>query len=180
MAKPAKEINPKSAKNLKQLCHDTGITQAKLSELSGITQNTISKIVTGKSPLTHNVAMQIVEVFPMYRAEWLEGIDDEPMVTGGQFLRSALKVSKQSRVLHDVFLSLAVLCGYVVTPVKSDVTAPNGVLHDAVTEYAIAKGRKTISVKEEELSRLEDEILDFAELKIRHFFAQKGENMANI
>ena len=43
MAKPAKEINPKSAKNLKQLCHDTGITQAKLSELSGITQNTISK-----------------------------------------------------------------------------------------------------------------------------------------
>ena len=56
MARTAQEINSKSADRLKQLCHDLGISQTKLAELSGLTTNTLSKIATGKSPLTHYVA----------------------------------------------------------------------------------------------------------------------------
>lgn len=174
MARTAQEINPKSAIRLKQLCKDADISQSKLAELSGLTSNTISKIITGKSPLTHNVALQIVSVFPMYRTEWLEGLDDEPTRTGSQFIRSALRTIKQKEVLHNAFLSFAMLCGCTIAPEKNDVIAVNCVLQGATTGYTITKGRKTITMTDDEMTIFEQEIFDFVELKIRHLLAQKG------
>lgn len=173
MARIAQTIDPQSAVRLKQLCNDAGISQSKLSELSGVTQNTISKIMTGKSPLTHNVALQIVDAFPMYRAEWLEGVDDEPTVTGNQFIRSAIKATQSNRVLHNAFLASAMLCGYTIAPQKGDVSASNYVLRDATLGYTVTKGRQTISVTDDEMIAFEHEILDFIDLKIRHLLMQK-------
>lgn len=175
MARTAQEINPQSAVRLKQLCNDSGITQSRLAELSGLTQNTISKIMTGKSPLTHNVAMQIVNAFPMYRTEWLEGVDDEPTVSGGQFIRSAIRAAKNSEILHNAFLLLAMLCGCSVATKRGDVSASNCVLHDTILGYTVTKGRQTITISDGEMIAFEREILDFAEFKIRRLFVQTGE-----
>lgn len=174
MARTAQEINPKSAIRLKQLCNDADISQSKLAELSGLTQNTISKIITRRSPLTHNVALQIVSAFPMYRTEWLEGLDDEPTRTGNQLIRSAIKAVKKKEVLHNAFLSFAMLCGCTIAPEKNDVIAANYTLQGATTGYTITKGRKTIAMTDDEMTIFEQEILDFVELKIRHLLGQKG------
>ena len=173
MARTAQEINPKSADNLKRLCNDMGINQTKLAELTGLTTNTISKIVTGKSPLTHNVATIIVEAFPMYRTEWLEGLDDDPTVTGSTFIRSAVRANKRREALHNAFIPFAMLCGYSVAAVKSDIHATNCVIKDAITGYKLAKGRRTIHLTDDELVAFENEISDFVDLKLRHLFAQK-------
>ena len=75
------EINPKSVLRLKLLCGELHITQKQLSETSGISENTLSKIATGRGPLTRQVAEEIVKVCPSYRIEWLMGFDDEPHET---------------------------------------------------------------------------------------------------
>lgn len=176
MARTAQEINHKSADRLKQLCRDLGISQTKLAEESGLTTNTLSKIATGKSPLTHYVATCIVEAYPMYRAEWLEGIDDEPTVTGNVFIRSAIRAKKQSELLHSSFISMAALCGYSVSAVKSDVQAANAVIIGATIGYKISKGQRTTFLSDDEMADFEHEISDFIELKIRHLLARKGGN----
>ena len=175
MARTAQKINPKSADNLRRLCNDMGISQTKLAELTGLTANTISKIVTGKSPLTHNVATIIVEAFPMYRTEWLEGLDDYPTNTGNTLIRSAVNASRHREALHNAFVPFAMLCGYSVAAVKSDVHAANCVIKDAITGYKLSKGRRTIQLTDDELADFENEISDFVDLKLRHLFAQKGE-----
>lgn len=73
MAKTKLEIKPKCIDNLKELCKDEKITQITLSERIGISQNTISKILNGKSPMSHYVATEIHRVFPRYRIDWLMG-----------------------------------------------------------------------------------------------------------
>ena len=176
MARTAQEINSKSADRLKQLCHDLDISQTKLAELSGLTTNTLSKIATGKSPLTHYVATCIVEAFPMYRTEWLEGLDDDPTLTGDVFIRSAIKAKKQSEILHSAFISIASLCGYSVATVRSDIQAANAVISNAPTGYNLSKGRRTVFLSDDEMVTFEHEISDLIELKLRHLFARNGGN----
>ena len=144
MARTAQEINSKSADRLKQLCHDLGISQTKLAELSGLTTNTLSKIATGKSPLTHYVATCIVEAFPMYRTEWLEGLDDEPIYSVNVFIRSAIKAKKQSEILHSAFISMASLCGYSVANVRKYVQDANAIIYNTPTRSTLSKGPRKV------------------------------------
>lgn len=174
MARTAQEVNPKSANRLKQLCSDLDISQTKLAEMSGLTTNTISKIATGKSPLTHYVATCIVEAYPMYRAEWLEGLDDEPTVTGNVFIRSAIRAKKQSEVLHNAFISMASLCGYTVGTIRSDVPSANATISNTIIGYNFSKGRQTIFLSEEDMVDFEHEISEYVELRIRQLFAKNG------
>lgn len=78
MARIKQEINPKSSKNLKYLCSELHITQKQLSAATGISENTLSKIATGRGPLTRQIAGEIIKAFPSYRIEWLLGFDDSP------------------------------------------------------------------------------------------------------
>lgn len=78
MAKKKQIPNPKSKANLKRICDELNITQKQLSEASGVSENTISKIATGRGPLTRQIAEEIIKACPSYRIEWLLGIDDRP------------------------------------------------------------------------------------------------------
>lgn len=76
MARTRQKVNPKSADRLKQFYREHKITQERLSEVTGISQNTLSRIANGKAALSHVVATEIVKVFPDIRVEWLMGLDD--------------------------------------------------------------------------------------------------------
>lgn len=52
MARIKQEINSKSRERLKRICEDLHITQKQLSGATGISENTLSKIATGRGPLT--------------------------------------------------------------------------------------------------------------------------------
>ena len=81
MARRKQEINSKSRERLKRLCEDLHITQKQLSDATGISENTLSKIATGRGPLTRQVAEEIIKVCPAYRTEWLLGFDVPPHET---------------------------------------------------------------------------------------------------
>lgn len=81
MARMKQEINPKSRRNLKRLCDELDITQKQLSEATGVSENTLSKIATGRGPLTRQIAEEIIKACPTYRIEWLLGFDENPHET---------------------------------------------------------------------------------------------------
>ena len=76
MSKTKQEANPKSAKRLKQLYTEYQITQSSLSEKTGISQNTLSRIANGKVALSYFVACEIAKIFPDVSPEWLMGHSD--------------------------------------------------------------------------------------------------------
>lgn len=77
MSRPKQKPNEKSSKALKTLCEELDITQTRLSEITGISQNTLSRIRNGKIALTRPIAEEIVKAFPGYRIGWLLGYEDD-------------------------------------------------------------------------------------------------------
>ena len=76
MPRPKVKINPICGKRLKEICDEQNISQSMLSEMIHISQQTISKMINGKSSLTDQTARIIVDCFTEYRMEWLLGYDD--------------------------------------------------------------------------------------------------------
>lgn len=113
MSKPRQEINPVSGERLKQFCKKYGITQLKLSAVIDVTPNTLSKICTGKAPLTYRVANEIVKHYPQVRREWLMGIDDFETETKKSLAEFSCWKNEWERRLDAVQI-LAYLAGYEI------------------------------------------------------------------
>lgn len=110
MPRPKVKINPICGKRLKELCKEQKITQTKLSEIIFITQQTLSKIVNGECSLTEQTARKIVNIFPIYRIEWLMGLDDYKTEAEAchPLLKESLDGGEAVRLLFASF-------GYMVT-----------------------------------------------------------------
>jgi len=109
MPKRKLEINPKSKERLKELCNGKPLTQAMLSEKTGISQNTLSKIANGKAPMSDYVAQEIIKAVPGIRREWIMGYDD--------FKTEAERISAiigKNCAREDLINSLISLHGYTV------------------------------------------------------------------
>ena len=117
MPRPKREINPKQGENLKKLCDNENITQAKLAEMIFLSQQTISKIINGSATLTEHTARAITEKFPKYRMEWLLGYDS--FETFDDYLSSILSGQAEIRSIIE---RLMLLHGYRV---KEEQVAPN-------------------------------------------------------
>lgn len=76
MSRKKTEINPKRAKNVKELIKLEGITQKELADRIGHTPQNVSNIVKMKIALTEETARDIIRAFPKYRLEWLMGYDE--------------------------------------------------------------------------------------------------------
>lgn len=76
MARRKQEITLEAGKRLRQLCRELGVSQKQLAEAAMVSENTLSKIATGRGPLTRPVAEAIIAACPSYRIEWLMGDDD--------------------------------------------------------------------------------------------------------
>lgn len=164
MARKKQEINPKCRIRLKQLCDDLNISQKQLASASGVSENTLSKIATGKSPLTQATAAEIIKIVPSYRIEWLMGLDDQPHevhVLHVPGLEEVVRSSAAMRMLECLGISVGQSNG-------------NGVFFPAsrgfllrVNEAEIRKGNTTIwSGPRHEVESALLEICEFAEFKI--------------
>lgn len=76
MSRKKTEINPIRAERVKTLIEREGIKQTAFAEKIHMTQQNVSRIITGKNALTEETARDIVEAFPDYRISWLLGYDD--------------------------------------------------------------------------------------------------------
>lgn len=65
MSKKKQIVKPESGIRLKALLEQTGMSQAELSKEINLSQQTISKIINGKTTLTGENATRIAELFPL-------------------------------------------------------------------------------------------------------------------
>lgn len=178
MARKKQEINSKSGDRLKQLCAEMHITQKQLSQMSGVSENTLSKISTGRGPLTPQIAQEIVRVCPLYSTEWLIG-DTDYKSMDDENIQKIIKVINKSRVEGTNLLSgLAFFLS--VTEYKMDVAeitqgsiSVEEVLAQ-IKQYCTIehKGRK-IALSIDEVNSLENEILEHIEIRLKYLFKQK-------
>lgn len=69
-------IKPIWGERVRELCVNEHLTQAELADLIFISQQTVSKICSGKASLTPAVAEAINAEFPWYSVQWLLGLSD--------------------------------------------------------------------------------------------------------
>ena len=115
MPKKPTEIKSIHAVRLKSLLREQNIKQNQLSEMlkknySTLSQQTLSKIITGKAPLTTERAYDIIALFPFYRIEWLLGDADDAF----RFQNSDIKFEKD--MLNVGAYSLVKSLGYDIVP----------------------------------------------------------------
>lgn len=164
MARKRQEINPKCRIRLKQLCDELNISQKQLHEAADVSENTLSKIATGKSPLTQATAANIIKVAPSYRIEWLLGLDDQP---------------HEVRPIHVPGLAQIVRCNAAIQMLEGlgfsvGQTNGNGAFFPASRgflllqdEAEIRKGNTVIWIgSRQEVESVLLEICEFAEFKI--------------
>lgn len=77
MPKSKTEINPKSIERVKQVIKESGMTQKEFAKkVLFYEQQTLSKIVNGKAPLTRESAARIAAYFEDINDAWLLGESD--------------------------------------------------------------------------------------------------------
>ena len=179
MSRPKAEINPLWGERLKTLCKDQKITQAQLAKEVFLSQQTISKIVKGHSSLTEQTAHLITEKYPMYPFEWLMGYSDYR--TNAELLANTISQCRyESDLLMVGFRAFAQLSGYKITftsPAVSDGQrkAPVEAWLKMFQEgYTISNGEESGTISLEDMNRLQNEICDFVEFKLKRI-CKKGE-----
>lgn len=111
MAKTKQEINPKSAERLKQLYIEHNVTQIWLSNETGISQNTLSRIANGKTALSHKVACDIAKALPGVSPYWLMGESDYSS-SKEEMIAKVKKIRSNTKIRYDFMQYLFESSGY--------------------------------------------------------------------
>ena len=97
MPRKAQPVNPKSTKRLRTLLQAEDVTQKELARRAGLSENLVSRMVQGKSPLSETSAELIHEAFPQYSAAYLLGLEDFPNAARERLMTAALSLERKER-----------------------------------------------------------------------------------
>ena len=166
MSKRKTEINPIRAKRVKYIYDDQGLTQAQFAERIGMSQQNVSKIVNMKIPLTDTIAQVIINEFPQYRLAWLWGVDNFP--TEPDRIRAFFKtLQDEGHQMTNCIITLARLKRF-------DVQDPNNSKNQTIEDFfksfetaiTFTRDGKTVTLSLAELNDLENDILDYFEMRL--------------
>ena len=174
MPHPKQIINPLSSERLKILLGELKITQNDLANRIYVTQQTISKIVNQKAPLTQKNAELIEKEFPPYRAAWLLGLDDFK-TKAELFLRPLAESTAEHDIMFSALSLLGQINGFSIVPPDISSSDAVSVIKSRKSGYSICKGNRTIHISLEDMNNLEVLIADFVKLQLDYLFKQKGD-----
>lgn len=134
MEKEAKKIDSVYSVRFKQLLRNEKITQEKLHELTGISQNTLSRLANGKTDMTKRLATSIVAAFPKYRIEWLLGLDDcaTERDISIAWVKSETKRWNRELKLADAAIKIMAISGYTMTSTNESDDLQHKIMKDGV------------------------------------------------
>ena len=176
MSKKRIEINPVRGERLKILLREKRIDQQTPADKIGYSKEHISYVVNGRRNLTEGAARAIIRLFPDIRIEWLMGYDEfktihEKNVT--PLLQALEKADDESQKLTTGVLSFLSLTNYKLRLVEKDGNSVSDLLKQ-VHDFAIIEHEsQQISLSISEFNNLENEILDYIQLRMKYLFRQK-------
>lgn len=181
MPRPKAKINPICGKRLKELCEAEGITQAQLAKQVFLSQQTVSKIVKGRSSMTEETARRVHDKYPAYPFEWLMGYSNFK-TTGELFASKLSQCQHEGELLMIGLRAFAQLSGYEITfaaPALSadQRTAPVETWLKMFREgYTVSGKEGSITISLEDMNRLQNEICDFVEFKLNRLYEKGDKN----
>lgn len=97
MARPRCQINEISAKRIRMLMKDYGLNGKQFAQKAGLSEQTVSKIINGRSPLTIQTAKIIANVFYV-NYEWLLGSREDRSIdeTKYNMIRNRIESDKST------------------------------------------------------------------------------------
>ena len=186
MGRPKGNVNPIHKKRLeeflKEVTNVTGqrITQTGINKLTGISQQTISKIMNGHANLTETTAQVIVDAFPEvdWRYQYLLGYDDyktEKELT----LAPLFQAHRDSNLLSIGFYAYAKLCDISISDrwdeVREIPKTGSTTFGEALGNlYTLSYNGKKVTLGLEEMSQLENEIYRFVKFRLMELFDGEG------
>lgn len=132
MARKKTEIIPKRADRMRIIMNEQGMTQEKFADKVGTSQQTISKILCYKIPLTSELIDGIHIAFPDYSAEWIKGETDYKNANEIiQHITSKINKSVKANIDREekmlvTFKQLVSSCGYAYSDGVIKKQIPNG------------------------------------------------------
>lgn len=180
MAKIDPEINKKRGNHVKQLLEDNNKTQVWLAEQLYLQPEHLNMMLNGKRNLGEDKIQAIAKLFPDVKLDWLLGISDYK--TDSEHFVNALSQCKREGDLLMVGLqAFAQLSGYKIAftspPIsdsrrKAPVEAWIKMVQDG---YTISSKEGSAVISLEDMNRLQNEICDFVEFKLKRI-CKKGDN----
>lgn len=146
------DIKPNRAERLKTLLNREGISQKELGSRIGVSEVTISKIMTGRQPLTDQRISDIISSFPVYRRAWLAGEDEYMTEEERRYSLSRSEEEKAER-LRNAFLS-------VVS------TTQFQLLKDSDKYVMYLEGKRIGECEEASINRVIEEMAEFIEFRL--------------
>ena len=160
-------INPVRAKRLKALIDAEGLTQAKFAKEIHRTQQSVSRIINGKDPLTDDTVDGIIQKFPRYRRDWLLGYD--PYMTQNELNVATLQKGMTEADLLDkgvkIFLTLS---GYDVAPAYESDGTIEGIVKAETSGYVISRDGQSIPLDILKFNQFANKINDYVDFELQH------------
>ncbi len=187
MPKSKTEINPVSIERVKQVINESGMTQKDFAKkVLFYEQQTLSKIVNGKAPLTRESAARIAQYFEDINAAWLMGESDCKTLSEQKdydyMVEDIQARNQEMKDWHDTLQSIssleakikafelyAVAAGYLLDDLI-DEEDEFGLVGNYHFKFLIDIGRREsvrVPLLIAEEAQIAQEIADFAEFKIK-------------
>ncbi len=139
MSKQPTEIKPEHSQRLKELLNFYKWTQVQLSERSGVSVNTLSKIMNGHSAMTPRLAELICRVCPAIRPDWLTGESEFKTFEAEKFSHFR-ENAKQWDIIEESAVRLAEIGGYEVVYQQPELEPDDPFFTIAQYEETVGKG----------------------------------------
>lgn len=179
MGKKDAVFNSISAERVKILITASGKTQGEFAEtIAYCTQQHLSRIVNGHSPVTWETAAKIAESFPHIRIEWIMGLDDYK--TEADRIRKSVTVREQKLT---AFANILQLHNYAIDNVTADMpckTDENGKAYQDTTYKLTSPRGASRFLSEPELFSLICDFDNYLEMRCSFEFRKLIDGVNNI
>jgi transcriptional regulator with XRE-family HTH domain len=185
MGRPKKTIDPIPAKRLREVREEINLTQKEMADKLCVSQQAYWRWEKGEVEITKAVAKQIEdfkipsevadehkEKHPHYRAEYILGIDDYK--TEFDYQDSLIiRYNEECKLANSAFRALTELNGYIWKPLTADtdLTTPFG---ERAAIQITTKNGYEILFSADELSRFNDELVGYVELRLKGMAKEGG------
>lgn len=177
MKKPT-ELPRTPAGRLKMLRDERGLTQEELAteiqnlqEKPTCSENQISYLETGSRKISAKYA-ELFSKFFNVDADFILCRDDYRN-SRYRFFGVMEELNEEGALLLTGINSFAALCGYKITaaPLSGDI---EDTLRAIKAAYTIEKDGQTVRLSLEEMNRLENEVCDMIETRLKYLFKERG------
>lgn len=179
MRKKVQKVNMSPGQRVRLVRSEAGLTQQEFAEeLGGLNEKYISMVECGTRNLSKKLAVKISEHFPNTTPDWLLCLNDfrtNAERNANELFKAIGQAQEESDYMFSGLWAFSSVNGYTIETPNLKNKDIADVLKELKNGYTIKKGDKKIVLSLEEMNRLENELCDLVNTRLKYLFMEKGE-----